>query len=918
MDVSIYCYGSGELVKRFLEAVAMLVKPSSGYYSYLALAFLLAAFMAGIQYTQSRRLSVLVFAVLRYTIISSILLSPVATVQVIDEVYPGENLSVKHVPLGLALPASLSSRLFHGLTRLVETAFHMPDDLNYTRNGFLFASSLVQKSTGFKVINTKDRQNLKNYVEQCVFYDMHHGKYSFDELRQTEDIWQLISAKPSPIRSFLMDSKVETCKEGTVLLEQRWHEILNESGLKYARAIFPGMKKQSEAQLKTALLGSLETSYQHLTELSKSSTGIMKQLIMINAIQDGAINHSALAMLSYSKSRGDMQKFLGSVNTGMLAAQWLPILKDVIECMLYAVFILIVIYALFADGYKVLINYVISLAYLGSWPIIYAFLNYGATFALRLTSNGYSLNMMDLPYLETTNYYLSAIFGYVTLTVPYLAWQLINLGKQGLGSALTQLSQLVGGSTQNIAMGTAQEVASGSFSLGNTSFDNHSIGTMQGFKHDQNLNYASGMMSVSTPGGAVISQFQDGHSAINQMPALSSLNTQIHLADSLRTSAGEQADTAYQAALNDAVSYTKHMDTAFRGMLDYGKSVSLSESSGDTESITKSASTSDSLQHVLQDVNRFAENNNISIDKSYKHLLGAYLNGNVHASVSTDKAGFGKVLQRALGFSAGINATGGIKSEWDSVSSNNDSILFGKAQEFVQNENFSQNLESSLRAISEGSYRTNTEEGKRLADTVSTSYGEAQNSSQSMSANLQTSQSFREFASYSEDQSATIDRNATQDFVDWLACQPLQSGQGGMGVQQAEVMLRQNPQLAERYGQQFVKETTAQKLDQWKNDHIKPSSVNTAHQNYQNQVPQNNFQNIHESWSEAMKSQSQKENVDFGMVDKQKIHESKQILGGLGDQINTGRQDVYVTEDRKIAYTEAMMHKHARGTEEKK
>jgi len=704
MDVSIYCYGSGELVKRFLEAVAMLIKPSSGYYSYLGLAFLLAAFMSAIQYIQTKQLSVLVYAVLRYTIITSVLLSPMATVQVIDEVYPGENLSVQHVPLGLALPASLSSGFFHGLTRLVETVFHMPDDLNYTRNGFLFASSLVQKSTGFIVINAKDGQNLKNYVEQCVFYDIHHGKYSYDELKEADDIWQLVSAKPSPIRAFLFDNKVVTCQEGTTLLEQRWNDIITESGVKYAKAIFPGLKKQSEAQLKTALLSSLETSYQHLTALSKSSTDIMKQLIMFNAISDGAMNHSALSALSYSKSRGDMQKFLGSVNTGMLAAQWLPILKDVIECMLYAVFILIVIYALFADGYKVLINYAISLAYLGSWPVVYAFLNYGATFALRLTSSGYSLNMMDLPYLNTTNYYLSAIFGYVTLTVPYLAWQLINLGKQGLGSALTQLSQLVGGSTQNIAMATAQEVATGNFSLGNTSFDNRSMANTSGFKYDQNLNYANGMMSVSTPGGAVISQFQDGHSAINQMPALSNLNTQIHLADSLRTSAGEQADTAYQAALNDAVSYTQHMDTAFRGMLDYGKSVSVSESSGDTQSVTKSAASSDSLQNILQDVNRFAESNNISIEKSYKHLMGAYLNGNLHASVSSDKTLIGKGVEKILGVSGAISGTAGKKSEWDKTDSNSDSILFSKAQEFVQNGNFSENLETSLRAILSNEY----------------------------------------------------------------------------------------------------------------------------------------------------------------------------------------------------------------------
>lgn len=81
----------------------------------------------------------------------------------------------------------------------------------------------------------------------------------------------------------------------------------------------------------------------------------------------------------------------------------------------------------------------------------------------------------------------------------------------------------------------------------------------------------------------------------------------------------------------------------------------------------------------------------------------------------------------------------------------------------------------------------------------------------SMNVNLQTSQSYSEYASYSEDNAATIDRNATQDFTDWLSQQSLKSGLGAMGNQQAEMLLRQNPELAERYSQEFIKETASQK-----------------------------------------------------------------------------------------------------------
>jgi len=212
----------------------------------------------------------------------------------------------------------------------------------------------------------------------------------------------------------------------------------------------------------------------------------------------------------------------------------------------------------------------------------------------------------------------------------------------------------------------------------------------------------------------------------------------------------------------------------------------------------------------------------------------------------------------------------------------------------------------------------NTEEGKRLADTVSTSFGEAQNASNSMNANLQSSESFREFASYSEDQAATIDRNATQDFVDWLAQQPLQSGQGGMGVQQAEVMLRQNPQLAQSYAHQFVEEATCQKMSKWKSHNINQSSVNMANHHYQQQLPQANLQGTHKSWSEEMMLQAHEENIKFGMTDKQSSVESEKIIDNIEYQMTDGRKNMHVTEDKHVVNTETMMHKHARGTDEEK
>ncbi len=899
MDVNLYCYGSGAQIQGILNGVASIVKPGTTYFQYISIAFVLAFIIGAIHYTQTRKISALVYTVLRYTVITIVLLSPIYTVHIIDEVNPGEPYSVDGVPLGLAVPASLSSRFFHGLTQLVETAFHMPDDLNYTKSGFLFASSLMHKSSGFQAINAQDRENLKSYVEQCVFYDIHHGKYSKSDLLNSDDIWGLVSAKPSPIRAFVMDSKIATCKDGTLLLDARLKEVLKESGVKYAKAIFPGLKSKTDELLKTELFSYLGSSYTHLTGVSKGGSEIMQQMIVMNAIKDGAMNNSALAGLSYTKSKGDMQKFLGSVSTGVLAAQWLPILKDVIECLLYAVFVLIVIYALFTDSYKLFINYMVSLAYIGSWPVVYAFLNYGASFAIRTTSSGYTLSMTDLPHLDATNYYMSAIFGYVTLTVPYLSWQLMNMGKQGLGAALTQLSQLMGGSTQSIAMGTAGEMATGNLSLGNTSIGNHSTGNVSGYKHDTNLSYASGAVSATTPGGSVVTQQLDGHSTINQSPALSSLNSRVSLSSSIQTSATQQADSSMSAAYSDAASYIENMATTIQETVNYGQHASKGESSGENYGVTDSAGSSEVSQQLASSVKRFAEIHGYTMDESSRFLAGAYGNGNINANWDSGKMLAGKALAKVFGASFGASVTGGIKVEKDSISSEAINQGISNAEEFIKNSNFSDTLEQSIRGFQEHSYRDNSDEGQRIANDVMSSYQKANQASESASANWQSAKSYRDLASVSQNEAASIDFNATQNFKDWLSQQSMQSGLGAMGDTQADYLLRNNQELSQQYLNNYVQQETAQRVSSWREEHVDPASVNAADAEHQSIVSNHDIQGTFKRHQTSIQNTANQNGLSEGMVSASTKYTAIDKMNSITAEINTQKGAIKTLESER-------------------
>ena len=124
---------------------------------------------------------------------------PKATVRVVDRLDPAlAPAVVANVPLGLALFASLTSRVGDGLTRLTEQAFSLPDDLAYRRHGFIFGARLAAAATRMEVTDAVFARNLRAYARQCVFHALLLGHISADDLRESTDLWALVTASGSP------------------------------------------------------------------------------------------------------------------------------------------------------------------------------------------------------------------------------------------------------------------------------------------------------------------------------------------------------------------------------------------------------------------------------------------------------------------------------------------------------------------------------------------------------------------------------------------------------------------------------------------------------------------------------------------------------------------------------------------------
>ncbi len=849
-ELLVRTYGMGEFTAQVFNAVALTID-HPGFKIVLSGAFLISMVVAIYQFTKVKDISILAKNIFLYVGVISLLVIPKYKVTIHDDVV-GNNYGVDNVPMGLAAPAYLITNTFYGLTSIVETMFHWPNDQSYSKTGFLFASSVVRNSTQMKINDPDLNLSMNSYLSQCVFYDIYLGRYTLDELLKSNDIWEIIKNNAAKNRAFLLDNQVTMCNEGVKVLDAKINKSLDNTFVSYAKILFPGVssKDYDNKVLAGKLLTSVGGSYNYLTGVSKGGFDILKQNIMVNAIQDAALNNPELGMYSYAVTRANAQKVVANTTTGIMMARWLPIMTGATETMIYALFILVVIYALFTNGEKVFFNYVMTMVWVGSWPVVYAILNFGFTWAIRLKSYGAGLSFYDSNYLSQTQYDMSSLFGYFTILVPYISWGMMNLAKQGLGSVFTQMSQLVGSSTQSLAMASSGEAVTGNMQFGNTGFNNHSMFNTSGFKHDTNMGFQSGSISTQLASGSSITRTIDGTGVVNMESGISRLNTGINYHEKIGTSLSNQSDNSMSVTEGNLLTHVENKISAVRQVADVGTALNNSINSGESYSLSKSSGFQKSATEFDSAIEKFSHDTNMSKQDAGRYLTAAYVNASAHLEFGTDKQLIGKVVQLASGTSGGATLSTGVRGEADRTWTTTDSENFQKAQEFLRQNNLSETIDKALRGVQEERYQTDNRSGSHVNENIAASLDAAKQASINYSKNYQESLSYREAANYVKDNAASININANQEFIEYVANQPLGNSSKPMGLHQAEALLRSDHQLRNLYANNFIEQQTNKYYQEFKTNHHldgshvkKYDNLDKEYQNLSGQVDKNNVTN---------------------------------------------------------------------------
>jgi conjugal transfer mating pair stabilization protein TraG len=513
----IFAYQNSDSLFGIFNAVAGIFS-SGTYISGIAIAVVSGFIAAGIAYAFApERLQGWKWLA-SVTLIYSIMLVPKVTVGIVDKTGGGPVKVVANVPLGLAFFGSLTSSVGNTLTELFETAFQtipgpgaLAAEMAYQRNGLMFGNRVVRATRNVNVLDPALRTDLVNFIANCTTYDLLDGTINPVAFTTSDNIWALM-ATPNPARfttiatsSGAIDAVV--CPNAYASLSARMPGAIASLQTRLALELHPTLPPvMANAQIQDEI----EAAYRgRLADVSKTATDLLYQNALINAVGDASslmgqkINDPAGTMLSFARAQAVAQQNASWLNGAKIAEQSVPIVRNVVEAITYAMFPLFVLLLLLTSGRDTMVAikaYVSVLIWIQLWPPLYAILNYMGTvyasFDLGAAADlGFGARALALRNAMTI--YGNAISGEAVVSslmvlIPFVTWAAVKR-LETFGAALVSgLSDLRGS-----AGGAAASGAIGNYGAGNAMLEQRTVSPLTS---DSFMAVTSGPLGTSTRG----------------------------------------------------------------------------------------------------------------------------------------------------------------------------------------------------------------------------------------------------------------------------------------------------------------------------------------------------------------------------------------------------------------------------------
>jgi hypothetical protein len=519
---TIYTYWNSASMIQVLNAVVLVVGGADflGLMKAVALLGLLSAAGIGmLKISFKEPAAYLVMLLLFY----SIMFVPKVTV-VVQDVRTGQVGTVANVPLGIAFFAGTTSHIGKFLTETFETAFAQGDELSFSRTGMAWGASSLKTLASVRPTDPKLQEAFAAFVRSCVTPELINDSAKYNGLVNSTNILETLAIGRGTAGGWLNPGRVVELPNNSVLGYEVRPCIQTSASIPNAYDIIVAwlateaprqrmwlartlLTDVPQATANTLLASYLPGAEGALIGTSRAITDQIMQSMTVSLMNESAgslalvRNDPGAVTLAVGAATASAQAASSYRVLGMIGAEALPKMRNMVEIMLICVFpiVLLVIIVAGENGGSVIKTYAMTSVWVQLWAPLYAIVNAVLT---PMTAGRFSAQMEGLTQtmrnsesMMQTGFSEQAMAGALVMAVPVIAYALVRGGEVAMSGAMGALSAPASGAATSA--GAAAGV--GNHQFGNTSWGNHSSNNTSGNKWDDAGSMSQGSWS-STQG----------------------------------------------------------------------------------------------------------------------------------------------------------------------------------------------------------------------------------------------------------------------------------------------------------------------------------------------------------------------------------------------------------------------------------
>lgn len=768
---TVYVMSGGEFFQAAFNGVATLIGTSTwdtlfhivGFFSAMALFFV---------YIRGHDPKEVLKFIAVFILITSVLVIPKRTVHIIDMTNPTLVLRVDNVPTGLSVPFRFITSIGGSLTKIYDSVFHTPDSVAYSKTGMLFGATLMANTTDVVAQNSDLATLLKEYVQQCVIGDiMLTHKYSMAELMQSSDPYEIIFRKPSPLRGVIVPRGNSLAQAGFQTCEALANNVLKrelkvdttKGGKTWDYYVNRFIGPRASADTLFGLM--MADSYGFYYQGGRDASEILRQNVVMNAIKQGITTHTAASgnvasLVNMADQSSNSKMRLSWAASGGLAATFVPVMHTVLMAMLVGMFPIIILLAtIHGLTLPVLKGYVFSLVYLQSWPPLYAILNYAMSYYLKGETKGMNFSLSNLNTIQQTHSDIGLMAAWLSNSIPFIAAGLVF----GLWRVVSQAGNYLGSSINSTASSAASQASDGTWAFNNMQMEN-----VSGFKWDTNQSVRDGQMLTQHASGATTTKTAGGGILHDGKSAISSLATDIQF--------GRMLSSSYQAQQREAESQVQSLSNSIShgSQLVGSQLTQWAQQRGNSDTVVSGADSSraTTLTQAINKLNSVADSlakrTGISTSEAVKEVLNKSQSGDftagVSLSVGKDKL-FGLLSAKAntdFSYKGSDQSSHGINSDISSKTDHDRSLTVQETKDVRD----AMDVINNHRTTDNSSHTDNA--SSSLSEQLASNLSDLQGQIKQYNDALNRSHEYAQMASYAENNSASINSNYSQEFVNYV------------------------------------------------------------------------------------------------------------------------------------------------------